>query len=219
MRFSPEIQNKIDQIDLESLKRDVLDFELGEGVINALNATILLLKKMHKTQSIRQIAMYYIAEPQNWDNSRSVLFYILRLAALRAGIELKTFASQPIQIPLAVLSSTVEEVVDFIESQRDLVDASLFCAGYEGQNAQDFLEKRYTGPDQKIHLAVEVTRKFLHDKFGLLDSFNPFQKNPFCEDILTTKDWQKEAQFRIEEVFQDRLAHPDASYVQPEALF
>lgn len=219
VRFIPEIQNKIDQIDLESLKRDVLDFELGEGVINALNATILLLKKMHKTQSIRQIAMYYIAEPQNWDNSRSVLFYILRLAALRAGIELKTFESQPIQIPPAVLSSTVEEVVDFIESQRDRVDASLFCAGYEGKNAQDFLEKRYTGPDQKIHLAVEVTRKFLHDKFGLLDSFNPFQKNLFCEDILTTKDWQKEAQFRIEEVFQDRLAHPDASYVQPEALF
>jgi hypothetical protein len=218
-KFGFSTQEKINSIDLENVRREVSDLQLGDRVFHAIAATTLLLKKMHKTHSMRQIAMYYIEEPENWENKKSILFYILRMAAVKAGRDFVSPDSGFSQIPLPILSDTLEEVVDFIEGQREILDTQLQSTGLDKESALTFLEKRYTNPDQKIHLALEITRDFFQKRFKAYDGLNPTQRDLSEGDSLFKAQWQNEAGTAIHEAFQQRLEHPELEFEQPEELW
>jgi len=216
-KFDDKIIGKIAALDFERLSLEVVQLDLGDEVLNALFVTTLLLKRLHQTVAIRDIAMYYISEPKNWEQSKSLMFSILRLAALRSKILIHPENFSSGRIPVEILTNCLEEVVDFIESQRESVTQFLKQANFDPQAAREFTEKRYENPHQKIHLALECTRKLFEEKFCRI-----LEKGESALDIqqsLLTNSWQIEAEVRIQAALQERIENPHLEYPQPEAIF
>jgi hypothetical protein len=114
--FSSEEQEAIEGINLAEYQKKCTDIGLSEGVLNTLDVSIYLAKRL-KEKPIREIADYYIDKPAEdllESHQNSLTHSILRMAAVLEGKNIHDFG----RISTEKIYQVVQEVTSFIESEK-----------------------------------------------------------------------------------------------------